>query len=244
MAIKLDTSGKLVRVTPPEGSYFNVSMLENMVGGWPDPNKIGPIWIIKNDDAEKTQDNYNEIASSYFQSPVYGDILSVSALELPPEWDLVDDLDKKFSVEELDAGFVKAIQDRALSNAFENPMDAFNSADPFVSLYNDRHFDEYPKEEYFYNPFKPKNPQTTHDNYINFLKDSYEFIVDSAKDDFKDFIVYEDDINIVKVRGKENRVETINQVIDLFIEEEDYEKCAVLRDILSTKLKPTVKEKS
>ena len=109
MAIKIDSFGNLSKVEPTGSDYFNVDMLERIVGGWPEPCKIGPIWLIKNEDSEKIFENYNQVASMFFQLPIYGDVMALSALELPPEWDLIDDMDKKYSVEDIDEGFLKSL---------------------------------------------------------------------------------------------------------------------------------------
>lgn len=231
MAIKLDKEGKIIKVTPPEGEYFNVDMLERIVGGWPEPTKIGPTWVILNEDIEKVPENYNEIASNFFRVPVYGDILSVSAQELPPEWDLTTDYDTKWSIDDIDDGFIEALNNNLLSDPFSSPMSGYPN--PFFSMQNQELFADYKKEEYFYNPNKPKDPQTSEENYQNFLRQSYDRIVECSSENFKDFVVYEDDMNIVRVKEGEDRLKTINQVLNILVEDEEYEKCAILRDILN-----------
>ena len=231
MAIKIDCEGNLTKVTPSDGMYFNIDMLERILGGWPEPSKIGPIWVIKNEDASKAGENFNQLASMFFQVPIYGDVLSLSALELPPEWDLVDDLDKKYTIDEIDEGFLKSLSDLALTDYFNDPLFDYKT-NPFSSLDSSSYDDFFPKSEYFYNPNKPKHPETEEENFSNFLKDAYRHIVQSYEDGFKDFVVYEDKQNIVKVLKKDDRKLTINQVIDELIIDEEYEKCAILRDIL------------
>jgi len=242
MAIRIDKSGHIRKVNPPDGSYFNVNMLEKLVGGWPEPTKIGPVWVIKSEDVEPLIENYNDIASKFFQLPIYGDVLSLSALELPPEWDLIDEIDRKYTIDEIDAGFMKSINDSALSDPFSghNPL----YPDPFHSMYNDQLFGSSPKSEYFYNPNKPKNPETPQENYLMFLRDSYDYILLGAQTNFKDFVMYEDDVNIVKVPREKDRIQTINQLIKLFIEDEEFEKCAVLRDILVNQFKVEPEQES
>lgn len=244
MAIKIDSFGNLNKVSPNTGDYFNVNMLERIVGGWPEPCKIGPIWLIKNEDIDKIFENYNQVASMFFQMPIYGDVMALTALELPPEWDLIDDMDRKYTVKEVDEGFLKSLSDLTLStdNIFDNDGNVISdvySMNGFLGDNNENVQDIFGKEyklektEYFYNPDKPIHPETSHDNYTNFLKDAYNFIVDSSKEDFKEFVVYEDESNIVKVNKKDDQIKTIDQVMGLLLEEEDYEKCAVLRDIMA-----------
>jgi len=235
MAIKIDSAGSIKKITPSDGMYFNVDMLERIIGGWPEPNKIGPVWVIKNEDVEKSADNFNQIASMFFQSPIYGDVLSLSALELPPEWDLVDDLDRKFTIDEMDEGFLKSLTDIALTDSTYDPEEGIDweaSLDPFSINGEKDYMDNFPKSEYFYNPRKPKHPETEVENFNKFLQDAYSHIVTSYEEGFKDFVVYEDKQNVVKVVTQDDRILTINQVMDELIKEEDYEKCAVLRDIL------------
>lgn len=233
MAIKIDSEGNLTKVTPQDGMYFNVDMLERILGGWPEPSKIGPVWVIKNEDVEKNPENFNQLASMFFQAPIYGDVLSLSALELPPEWDLVDDLDKKFTIDEIDQGFLKSLSDLALTDYFNDPLFDYRT-NPFSSLYSNGFEEDVPKSEYFYNPNKPKHPETEEENFTNFLRDAYNHIVKSYEGGFKDFVVYEDKQNIVKVLKKADRKTTIDQVIEELIEIEDYEKCAVLKEILES----------
>ncbi len=236
MAVKVNNDGSVSRVQPKHGMYFNVTMLEDIVGGWPEPTKVGPVWIILNSDASRKPDNINEVASKFFQLPIYGDIVSLSPLELPPEWDLVEDHDRNYTVDESDEGFIDALSNRMLVDPFSMHM-GFGLADHWASEDHKDYFgvngiNLNNKEEFFYNPNKPKAPETTDDNYKKFLKDSFSHIVNCEKENFKDFIVFEDDVNIVKVRSKDDRIKTINQVIDALIEVEDYEKCAKLKGIL------------
>ena len=232
MAIKIDKAGKLMKVTPPSGSYFNLELLEQIVGGWPEPKKIGPLWVIQNEDAAKTPGNFNEVASIVFKEPIYGQVLSLSALELPPEWDLCDDFDTQYTIDEIDSGFVKSCTTAAQADEFTAPYGTYESSDPFAPLYNQQLFDDLEQVEYFYNPNKPRREATSEDNFINFLRDAYDYILDSAEDDFEDFILYEDDMNIVRVKEEEDKVKTMNQVLDILIDDEEYEKCAELRDVL------------
>ena len=61
MAVKVNNDGSVSRVQPKHGMYFNVDMLEDLVGGWPEPTKVGPVWVILNSDASRKPDNINEI---------------------------------------------------------------------------------------------------------------------------------------------------------------------------------------
>lgn len=247
MAVKVNNDGRVERVQPQNGTYFNVDMLEQLVGGWPEPTKVGPIWVIINGDATKGPDNYNEIASNFFQIPIYGAVISLSPLELPPEWDLVDDYDRKFTIDESDEGFIDALQSRMFMDPFNSPMSENFQWDPdFPNVSGmgpmpsmKEIFGKPKKDEFFYNPNKPKHPETSDENYENFLKDSYAHIIKCSAENFKEFIVYEDQLNVVKVRSKGDRIKTINQVIKALIKDEDYEKCANLRDILEEKFSET-----
>jgi hypothetical protein len=230
MAIKLSKEGTVLKVTPHFKQYFDIAAMEDAVGGWPDPMKIGPIWIIQNENILKSQDNLNELASKFFHIPIYGDILVLSSHELPKEWDLLEDSDSMYTADDIDAGFIKSLSDMAI---FENLYIPYSQ--PYEPDFVNSFGVQKPQQvEYTYSPEKQvKND----DEFKDFLRNAYDYVISSAPD-FKNFVVYEDELNVVKVNVKKDMLKTIDQMLEIFVEEESYEKAAKLRD-----LRPIIEEK-
>lgn len=227
MAIKLSKEGKVLKVSPHFRKYFDISTMEEAVNGWPEPIKIGPIWVIRNESALKSPDNLNDLASRFFHTPIYGDILVLSSHELPKDWDLMEDSDKLYTADEIDAGFVKSLSEM---NMFEN----FHTLPDELDFTNRLNLFEPQRIEYTYTPEKQVKDD---DEFKDFLRNAYDHVI-SYSPDLKSFIVYEDDTNIVKVKEKKDMLKTIDQMLKIFVEDELYEKAAKLRD-----LRPIIEEK-
>lgn len=61
---------------------------------------------------------------------------------------------------------------------------------------------------------------------------SYDSLVRNMQRTLEIFIIFEDGDTVIEVpAGKGHRSIAIDKIIDYFIEIEDYEKCAVLRDL-------------
>jgi hypothetical protein len=230
MAIKLSKEGTVLKVTPHFKQYFDIASMEDAISGWPEPMKIGPIWVIQNENVLKSPDNLNDLASRFFHIPIYGDVLILSSHELPKEWDLIDDSDLMYTADEIDAGFVKSLSEMAI---FENLYIPYNQ--PYEPDFINSAILQKPQQvEYTYSPEKQvKND----DEFKEFLRNAYTYVISSAPE-FKSFVVYEDELNIVKVNAKKDMLKTIDQMLAIFVEDESYEKAAKLRD-----LRPIIEEK-
>jgi hypothetical protein len=61
---------------------------------------------------------------------------------------------------------------------------------------------------------------------------SYDSLVRDVERTLDIFIIFEDDDTVIEVpKGKGHRSVAIDKIINFFLEEEEYEKCVVLRDI-------------
>lgn len=61
---------------------------------------------------------------------------------------------------------------------------------------------------------------------------SYESLVSNVERTLDIFIIFEDNDTVIEIpNGKGYRSIAIDKMIDFFVEIEDYEKCAVLRDL-------------
>ena len=88
MAIILSTE-KIVRSFRPEnGTTFTIDELNDLVGGWVEPFKVGPVWVMQKEKAINDS-QYNELASFFFEVALYGEIVVVPPQQLPRDWDLM-----------------------------------------------------------------------------------------------------------------------------------------------------------
>jgi hypothetical protein len=217
MAIKISVDGKISKILPGANKYFSISAMEELVGGWPYPIKVGPVWVIQNEDLIKTGQSINNLASRFFRTNIFGDVLTLSSHELPTDWDLLDDNDKKYTAEEIDAGFIKALTEMTIYEGYQYPINT-----PIVQA------EKSPEQiEYTYSPEKQK---VFNDEFRDFLKNAFDHVVSNKKE----FVVYEDANNIVKVKGKKDQLKTLEQMLNIFVEEENYEAAAQLRDLKLT----------
>lgn len=231
MALRIRYNGSVEQLTPGNSSYYNVGMIEEVIGGFPNPRKVGLTWIILNSDENevKIPEILNPIATAYFGYEIYGDVMVVTSKELPPDWDLLDYDDQKYTIEEIENQFLGNLHDMSLitfNQDMGNYKDMFNTdtgveRNPYVSL---------PKAEYIYNPDKAEDSEGIQkENFQDFLMDSYNFIINTAEE--KKMIVFEDDYHLIKIENKDHKIKTIDQLINIFLGEEEYEKCVTLRDV-------------
>lgn len=220
MAVKITDSGH-VKVLKPSTSYFNLQDLENEVGGFIEPIKIGPVWIIFNENS-KTSLPLNQVASYFFDVAMHGDVLVIPPQQLPPDWDIMDEDDYKYTGEQVDEGFLISLQRALISSMngmgmFHNPFGINSPVKGFAM-----------EEEYLFEP--PKDLTPDDDNTRDFYKQVCErsFNIEKFK---KEGVIMEDDGIIIKIKEHHNKLKCLDQMISLYLEEEEYEKCAELRDI-------------
>jgi hypothetical protein len=85
------------------------------------------------------------------------------------------------------------------------------------------------KEEWMYDP----NLNETDEPTKEFLKSIYEYVVNSKADKLKEGVLFEDEGLIVRVQNIKDLTIAIGQMIDMYVEEEEYEKCAQLQTIIN-----------
>lgn len=218
MAIRIDTD-KAVRVINPYAKSFNLEDLNKIVDGFIEPLKLGPVWIMYDEKAKENGAALNEIASFFFNVALYGTVLIVPPQQLPLDWDLMEDSDRKYSAEDIDAGFLLSLQTALIQQrVFGGLTDMENLMDKFPSG----------QEEWFYSP---PVEDTLDESTQDFYRQVYDYITMNP-DKFKKDILLEDRNTLVRVRNIEERKKVINQMIDYFVQEEEYEKCALLKNVL------------
>lgn len=233
MALRINHIGIVEKMTSGISPHYTLDMLEEVVGGEIYPDKYGVRWFVfnKNDNQIKNEERYNLVATMYFNKDIYGDVMVISAKELPPEWDLVTKDDEKYEIDEFDDIFLDDLKNMGLVE-FKEEYENIRSMKGTYDINDIDNIDRslYPKMEYLYNPdLSSENETINNEGFDEFLKDSFSFIVKTAKN--KKMIVFEDDYHLIKVIKKDHKLKTIDQLIELFLKEEDYIKCAKLRDI-------------
>lgn len=211
MAIKI-TSDAIVRTIKPTHQQFSLNELNDHVDGWIEPLKIGPIWVMYKEKAKENGEPLNQIASFFFDVAMHGTVMIVPPQQMPVEWDLMEDTDYRYSSDQVDTGFLSALHQALIFNRF---MDKPTMEE----------LDSFMKEEWSYQP-----SEEIGDEEKDFFRKVYDTLI---KQNLKkeDTVLFEDEDIVVKTTSNEDRIKTIQQMIDYFVEEEEYEKCARLLEV-------------
>jgi hypothetical protein len=211
MAIKI-TSDAIVRTVKPALQQFSLNELNDHVDGWIEPLKIGPIWVMYREKAKENGEPLNQLASFFFDVAMHGTVMVVPPQQMPPEWELMEDPDYRYSSDQVDSGFLSALHQALVLNRFIDKP----TADELASFM---------KEEWSYQPSNEIG-----DDEKDFFRKVYDTLV---KQNLKkeDTVLFEDDDIIVKTASNEERIKALQQMIDYFVEEEEYEKCAKLLEV-------------
>lgn len=224
MAIKLSID-KIVRSFRPEnGPVFTIDELNNKVGGWVEPFKIGPVWVMYKEKSKEKREPLNELASFFFEMALYGEVIVVPPQQLPREWDLMEYEDQFITADMVDSGFMLSLKNALMIKKMrdENPGLVIDPAEYFNSQFNAR-----PKEEFVYEPTKDA---TLDENTIDFLGKVYEYIVKMPAQ-FNRGVLLED--SQVIIRANESDKKTVLEMIKgIYLEKEEYEKCAVIQKLV------------
>jgi hypothetical protein len=218
MAIKITTEA-IVKVIKPKGQQFSLEELNEQVDGWIEPLKIGPLWIMYREKAKEEGEEMNQIASFFFDVAIYGTVMVVSPQEMPTEWDLLDESENSWTADQIESGFLTALQSALIYNRLMNSK--IKDTSPIS------------KEEW---SFKPSDE--VDDSLKDFFRKSYDLIV-AHKDKPDATLLFEDDTVIVRTANKTDHIKALDQMINYFIEEEEYEKCAQLQKIKQSVVEET-----
>lgn len=211
MAIKITTDA-IVRTVKPTFHQFSLDELNDHVEGWIEPTKIGPIWVMYKEKSKEDGEPLNQVASFFFDVAMYGTVLVVPPQQMPAEWDIMDSSDHRYSADQVDSGFLSALQQALVYNRV-------------IGSKSEEELRGFAKEEWTYQP-----TDDVDDNTKDFFKKAYDSIV-SMNLTKENSILFEDDEIIVRTPSNTDRIKTIQQMIDFFVEEEEYEKCAKLLEV-------------
>ena len=214
MAVKIGTDN-ILRMVRPNSYKFTLEELNNGVNGFIEPVKMGPLWVMYSEEAKINGEPLNKVASFFFDVAIHGTVLVVPPHQLPSEWDLMEPEDYRYTADDIDGGFLRSIQQSLIySRTFGLELDEDELKGTF---YN-------PVEKWNY---KPNERSEITEDVIEFYNKSYEFIV---KNSIKDNVVlFEDGVEVTV--ASEDMETFINQLIEHFVNEEAYEKCAKLKQV-------------
>lgn len=226
MAVIISTE-KVVKITRPKNEVsFDLDEIYQLLGGWPDPFKVGPVWVMQKE--EPGDEELNLTASNFFDVPLHGNVLVVSPQQLPSDWGLIEEQDKMFTPEMVDSGFLLSLKTSIeLANLREEqpPLSDFFGDDTSpLDYFNAKYMQK--KEEFVYNPDSSVN---LNPDLKKFLNNSYEYITKSPMQ-FKQGVILEDDEVIVRT-PPENRQTVLGIMLNMFLENEEYEKCAEIQKL-------------
>jgi len=216
MALKIGLDN-VVKIIRPANKKFNLQDLNDNVDGFIEPFKIGPVWVMHDEKAKEKGEPINKIASFFFQVAMHGTVLVVPSQQLPADWDVADPEDFSYTSDEIDTGVLISLQNALMYNrvfgGLRNPLDSIENI--------------LPKEEWVYKPGEEKQD----DSLIDFYHQVYDYITNNP-DSFRKNVIADDNFVIVRLDSHEDKEMMINQMINHFLQTEEYEKCAVLKKTL------------
>lgn len=223
MAIKLSTDQVVRTVRPGNGNTFTIDELNDNVGGWVEPIKVGPVWLMYREKAKEKNLPLNDLASFFFDVAIYGEAIVVPPQQLPMDWDLMEDSDRNVTSDMVDNGFLLSLQNALALKKMrdENPGLIIEAASYFNSQFNIR-----PKAEYLY---EPPTDSAFDVNTEDFFKQVYDYISKSPAQ-FKKGVLLEDSDVIIRTEEK-NKKGILELIKGMYLENEEYEKCAVLQKL-------------
>jgi len=220
MAVKIGTDN-ILRMVRPISYKFTLDELNNGVNGFIEPIKMGPLWVMYSEEAKINGEPLNNVASFFFDVAIYGTVLVVPPHQLPSEWDLMEPEDYRYTADDIDGGFLRSIQQSLIySRTFGLDINDVDEEEKGIV------------KGKFYNPiekwnYKPNERSEITEDLIEFYNKSYEFIVKNSIK--KNVILVEDGVEVTVISED---IETyINQLIEHFVNEEAYEKCAKLKQV-------------
>ena len=224
MAIKLSVD-KIVRSFRPEnGPVFTIDELNDKVGGWVEPFKVGPVWVMYQEGSKEHGEPINDLASFFFDMALYGEVIVVPPQQLPREWDLMEYEDQFITADMVDSGFMLSLQNALMLKRMrdENPGLVIDPAEYFNSQFN-----VLPKEEFVYELSKDiALDETTKE----FLGRVYEYII-KAPTQFNRGVLLEDSDVIIRA-SELDRKTVLEMIKGICLEKEEYEKCAVIQKLV------------
>jgi hypothetical protein len=221
MAVKITTDG-IVQTANPSTSYFSITELESIIGGFIEPVKIGPVWVMYTEESKTKAMQHNYVASDFFNIAIYGDVLVVPPQQLPPDWDIMDEEDYKYTSKQVEEGFLIALQRSLIQNMKSNSVRGIVDANTGYHVFN-------MKEEYLYAP-----PETLAIDDFN-TRDFYRQVCEKKLDVERlknEGVILEESEVVIRIKDHADKVKCLEQMIEYYLETEEYETCAEIRNAM------------
>jgi len=141
--------------------------------------------------------------------------------QMPADWGAMEEGDENYTADMIDNAFLLSLQNSILLEKMKDFNSGFvvDPAEFFSSKFNVR-----PKEEYTYDP-----PEETDENTRDFLEQVYGYISKSPAQFRKGILLDGPEIIIRAEQTKLKKV--LKMMTDIYIETEEYEKCAVIKSL-------------
>lgn len=217
MAIKI-TTDSIVRVIRPASTKFNLDELNDHVEGFIEPLKIGPIWVMYSDKGKEEGQPLNKVASFFFDIPIYGTTMIVPPHQLPADWDIMEPEDYRYTADDIDNGFLLSLQKALIHNRVFGAPKAEENIEKLMSRFE-------PLEEWTY---KPPVEDAIDENTADFYRQVYDYLSKNPEQ-FKKNVLLSEGHLIIKLESPEDKEKMVQQMIDYFVREEEYEKCSILK---------------
>lgn len=229
MAVKISTDGFL-NVHRPLQKNFSIDDMSSII--ITDKEKLQfvdiGIFVLVIDCA--TNRTMNSVGSLYFRFPIFGNLLILSANELPEETLIKTDENSKYTTDELESGIIKSIKDVLTTYKMlmsTNTKNALNNLQSFDESNSQESYT--PTKRIFY--FNPDNEGEITKEEESFIETFYLNVFETIKGinhhNIANIKLYEDiDCVIMFMPGM--ICKTIDNIIDYFTKKEEYEKCAIL----------------
>jgi len=228
MAVKIEIEGDIKKIKPKNIIFDDISLIEIFPNGYQFID-MGLFIVIINDSSVISK--MNKIASLFLRYPVYGEILMVSGKELNKNiFKIVTKENTKFNQNDFDEGIVNLLKETIMTFKIITSADENVKGQQF-NIATNEFYDK--KQILALNPNKLRESSQDEEDkkfIIEFYAQAFEQLKIKPKN-LQDIILYDDPFYLIQFT--EGRViETLEIMVEYFIEKEEFEKCAVLRDII------------
>lgn len=234
MAVKITTSGFLTIDRPIEKySIDRIAEVLQTESKYVMMEDMGVFVLAVDTDPTKI---LNSVSSLYFRFAVFGHSLVISGKELPEDNQFISDENTKFEINDFESGLLSSIRDTL--ETYQLIMGGDITQEAYMRNPNptqgDVPQDSYPTKKLYY--FDPMRKCDISDEEKQFINEFYLHAVDILKNipigrTIEDLVIYEDPEVIIKFKPDAIK-ETLNTMMAYYLENEEYEKCAVIRDVI------------
>lgn len=221
MAIIINNNGEVEKVHPKDEKFTKDEFIEMFEGF-----KFTDMGVfVSITHSEVKGKDLNSVATLFLRFPVYGKILIVSGKEIAEELNITTLLNSKHEPAEHDEGTIILLRETLMTFQLVTGM----IKDP-NRIRNNETYKKEEKSVMFFDPRKIKEKTEDDEVFLEeFFESAYKSIV-KAKD-VSNTVVYEGDTYSIKL-AKERVTESLEMILDHFVEREEYEKSADIRDAI------------